>query len=77
MLCSLYGTNYSLHSEAYTAKITLHNKIETWYKTHYRSLVEERRDNSFVMKFDIDLLQERRRLTFIRYETQHKVHLIL
>ena len=76
MLCSLYGTNYSLHSEAYTEKITLHNKIQTWYETHYRSLVEGR-DNSFVKKFDIDLLQEHRRLTFIRYETQHKVHLIL
>ena len=61
MLCSLYGTNYSLHSKGYTAKITLHNKIQTWYETQYRSEVEEEWDNSFVMKFDIDLLQEHRR----------------
>ena len=34
------------------------------------------KDTTFGMKFDINLLPERRRY-IIRYETQHKVHLVI
>ena len=65
-LCSLSETNYSLHKKYYTVKIfPLYNKI--WTINLVRNLTpifgrgEETQDTTFDMKFDINLLRERRR----------------
>ena len=65
-LCSLYETNNSLHRKHYTVKIiTLYNKIRTTNLVRNLTPIfgkgEETQDTTFDIKFDINLLGERRR----------------